>query len=359
MSVATRAAGRRWMMGLRITIALGALVLGRTAPADDSPAADSEAGIGTVNFQIKTLDELDRFIALHTEMAWNVRSMGAEGDIPNTLLEDCNTAQNAERYVFTPQAEATLNSLRAKAGAQTAANDATGLSATLAAATEEARNNISRLAVIQMWQHTCNTVAAQESVLLAVAMKAPEAERAATRARIDPLLQPMRRVLSKVMQAPRVELKDGRAVVPEMRGAYDALMAAYNDERMRLVPFAQETDARNGITPLGRDLQTPCAAPAPSPSSTDKPSLEASSVTQPDFPANARRYGFAGTVQLRAHVLATGCPGRVEIHRSVGYQPLDEVALRWAEGLRFHPVLKNGVPADAWHVFAVTFRLTD
>jgi protein TonB len=82
-------------------------------------------------------------------------------------------------------------------------------------------------------------------------------------------------------------------------------------------------------------------------------------MQMPEFPVDARRLGFEGTVQLRADVSATGCPERIEIYRSVGFESLDAEALRWAEGIRFHPALVHGKPHASSRVFAVTFKLTD
>ena len=87
--------------------------------------------------------------------------------------------------------------------------------------------------------------------------------------------------------------------------------------------------------------------------------MEKSSVTQPDYPKDARRLGFAGTIQIRADVSETGCAKRVEIARSAGFQSLDAAALVWAEGLRFHPAQVDGRPKAGSYTFAVTFKLSD
>jgi TonB family protein len=323
------------------------------------PAAETAAVPDTVptKFEITTLEQFDQYIALRTNIAWGFRAQEMQygPDVNGRTL-----AQNAEQYVFTPGAEAALTAQRAKAGAQAAAGDAAGLAATLQAAEEAANDSLMRLELIGRWHEGCVAIAAQETALRAVAEKSPEAERQATRARIDQRLVPIKGLLTSAMQSARLEWPlVPVSLMPEWRAAYTELFKAYNEERIRLVPFAQETDTKNGIAPLSRERSTPCAPPSPSPSTSDKAAIDQSSVTIPEYPTIARRMGFEGNVQIRAYVAATGCPERVEIARSVGYLPIDEVALRWAEGLRFHPATKNGKPTASWHLFSATFRLSD
>jgi TonB family protein len=339
--------------------AIGLASTGAVAATAPAPVAETAAAPDTVptKFEITTVEQFDQYLALRTNIAWGFREREMEygPDINGRTL-----AQNADQYVFTPAAEAALTAQRAKAGAQAAAGDTAGLVATLRAAEESANDSLMRLELIGRWQESCVAIAAQETALRAVAEKSPEAERQGTRARIDKLLAPIKGQLPTAMQTARLEWPlVPVSLMPEWRAAYAELFKAYNEERIRLVPFAQEADAKNGIAPLGRARSTPCAPPLPSPSTSDKPAIDKSSVTIPEYPTIARRMGFEGNVEIRAHVAATGCPERVEIARSIGYLPIDEVALRWAEGLRFHPATKNGKPIASWHLFSATFRLTE
>lgn len=343
-----------------LVIAVLATCLSLAAAAQSTPPVttpEPQPPRGLEGFNIPTLKLLENYSGLRTEMAWHARSREAE------LGPDLNgrtLAQNAEQYVLTPAAASEFDGLVAKARAQSAANDAEGLAATLHAATEIAANELARYDLIERWHSANQTIATHESALRAVAQKAPESERAAARARIDPLLDAARPVLAKLMALPRIQAPFRPTLLPEdLRTVFDDLVRAYNEERVRLVPFAQAMDEKNGIPRLSRERSVACGPPSPSPSTTDQPSLDTTTMSQPDFPAMARRQGFEGSVQLRAYISEIGCPERIEIYRSVGYLPLDESALRWAEGLRFHPLVKNGKPTATWYVFAVTFRLHD
>lgn len=81
-------------------------------------------------------------------------------------------------------------------------------------------------------------------------------------------------------------------------------------------------------------------------------------LTQPNYPAAARRNGEQGRVELMLYILANGKVGEAHIDRSSGFQRLDESALREAlRSWRFIPQQENGVATASWQRFAITFRL--
>jgi TonB family protein len=320
-------------------------------PAIESPAQPEQPPAG---FELSSLEQFDQFIEFRRQLAWAMREESANH---GTDLAGRTLAENADQYVFTEQSDAELRALRARAGEQTAAGDQAGLAATFLAAQEYSHRmtNLANLVGLLHW--TEDAVSAHEAALKFVMEKSPEPERVATRARIDPLLLEMRGLMAESTAIERAgDLSQADSTIKK---SLSALFDIYNTERVRLMPFAQEADRRNGVEPLGRTRSTPCDPPHPAPSTTGTPILDKSTATQPAFPPDARRLQFAGTIQIRAEVLETGCPGRVEIARSVGYPALDAAALAWAEGLRFHPAQVDGKPTSSWYVFAVTFLLTD
>jgi protein TonB len=83
-------------------------------------------------------------------------------------------------------------------------------------------------------------------------------------------------------------------------------------------------------------------------------------TTQPEYPPASRRAGEAGTVVLQVYVLESGKAGEVKVHKSSGFEKLDEAAVREVQrNWRFVPGKEDGKPVAMWHTFAVTFRLTD
>lgn len=128
---------------------------------------------------------------------------------------------------------------------------------------------------------------------------------------------------------------------------------------MRLAPIAATWDREHGVRPMSRTRSRACTPPHPRPASAGGPEIERASVTDPEYPPEARRLSFEGSVHVRAEISARGCAERMNIVRSSGVDSLDASALAWAEGLRFHPAQVDGKPLSANHTFAVTFRLDD
>jgi periplasmic protein TonB len=81
-------------------------------------------------------------------------------------------------------------------------------------------------------------------------------------------------------------------------------------------------------------------------------------LTQPLYPAQSRRLGEQGSVELLIYVLANGRVGEARIAVSSGFPRLDEAALQ--EALRSWRLLPNeidGVAVASWNRIGITFRL--
>jgi periplasmic protein TonB len=81
-------------------------------------------------------------------------------------------------------------------------------------------------------------------------------------------------------------------------------------------------------------------------------------LTQPVYPAQSRRAGEQGSVELLIYVLADGRVGDARIAVSSGYTRLDEAALQ--EALRSWRLLPNeidGMKVASWNRIGITFRL--
>jgi periplasmic protein TonB len=82
-------------------------------------------------------------------------------------------------------------------------------------------------------------------------------------------------------------------------------------------------------------------------------------LTQPAYPAQSRRMGEQGRVEMFVYVLPNGKIGEARIAHSSGYQRLDDAAIK--EALRNWRLLPNEVdnaPVGSWVTLAITFRLT-
>ena len=106
----------------------------------------------------------------------------------------------------------------------------------------------------------------------------------------------------------------------------------------------------------------PPPKPAPTASVKTPPSTQGrgARITQPEYPPASRRAGEEGTVHLQVYVLETGRAGEIKVAKSSGFPKLDETAVKEVQrNWRFVPGKEDGKPVPMWHIFAVTFRLTD
>jgi TonB family protein len=342
----------KWLRMLRtaatiIFSALWVVLPARADPQQALPLAEVEPRPA-----LTTLEHFDSMLEQRSESEWLIRE---NGNGPEFSVFGRSWLDYAEQYFFTPEADAALKALRAKAGAQAASGDQAGLADTLRQAQAIRDLDDLRMGILYAFAMLSTGIDVHEAALEVFLGKSPAAEQQKTRARLDPMLDATLRRLTDLLQAPTVEeAKRGIELEP-----VSLLPNAYNEERMRLAPFAAEWDKGHGIAPMSRVRSTPCSPPHPDPSTTGSPSLDKSTMTQPEYPVDARRLHFAGTIQIRAEISETGCAQRVEIARSAGFQSLDEAALAWAEGLRFHPAQADGRPKAGSYTFAVTFRLND
>jgi TonB family protein len=330
-----------------------ALCAASTAVFGQSAAIQSAEPQSFPRIEIATVEKFDELLERRKDMAWNIREMSADLgiDLAGRTLEQC-----ADKYIYTPQIEAELVALRKRAGDQSQSGDKAGLDASLSQAAGIANRQLQQMVMLSAYFTVSTVVSAQESALRVVLEKSPVAEQQKARARIDPMVAAFRDGLDSTLAA---VAPPPDAVPSAYLRSHTALVVAYNEERQRLAILAAQVDSKSGVAPLSRTRTSPCVPPYPKSSGSDRPQIDQSRLTQPDYPAEASRYGFEGSVVLTAEVSATGCVERVEIKRTVGYEPLDAAALLWAEGVRFHPAENKGQPVAGVATFAATFRLAD
>ena len=61
-----------------------------------------------------------------------------------------------------------------------------------------------------------------------------------------------------------------------------------------------------------------------------------------NYPVELWRDGIEGEVVLRIHITAAGTVDSVEMEKSSGHEMLDEIAMRGARDLRYHPAEEEG-----------------
>ena len=115
-------------------------------------------------------------------------------------------------------------------------------------------------------------------------------------------------------------------------------------------PSAAPTPAAPSAPPT----QTAPAAPR-----IELPSTQADYLNnpRPAYPPLSKRLGEEGKVVLRVRIEADGRASQAEIHRSSGYERLDQTALQTVLRWRYVPGKRNGVPEAMWFYVPIHFVL--
>lgn len=104
------------------------------------------------------------------------------------------------------------------------------------------------------------------------------------------------------------------------------------------------------------------AAPAAAPVALDaEPDYRADYLNnpRPPYPMVARRMGYQGRVVLNVEVLAEGRAGQVLLHKSCGYDMLDNAAIQTVKSWRFTPARRLGQPVTQWFLVPIKFSLEE
>ena len=79
----------------------------------------------------------------------------------------------------------------------------------------------------------------------------------------------------------------------------------------------------------------------------------------PIYPPRCLRMGIEGVVRVRVLVGENGVPQEVTLAKSSGESLLDEAAMEAVKDWVFKPAMRNGLPARAWAVVPIEFKLID
>ena len=87
--------------------------------------------------------------------------------------------------------------------------------------------------------------------------------------------------------------------------------------------------------------------------------IELVSMTPPVYPPRCLRMGLEGVVRVRVLVGENGVPQEVTLAKSSGESSMDDAALKAVREWVFKPAMRNGMPARAWVVVPIEFKLID
>jgi protein TonB len=87
--------------------------------------------------------------------------------------------------------------------------------------------------------------------------------------------------------------------------------------------------------------------------------IELVSMTPPVYPPRCLRLGLEGVVRVRVLVGENGRPQEVTLAKSSGESSMDDAAMNAVREWVFKPVMRDGMPARAWVVVPIEFKLID
>ena len=132
----------------------------------------------------------------------------------------------------------------------------------------------------------------------------------------------------------------------------------------RSLPQIQQSDS-----PPAESSESNEVAIAAAPATVDAPPAATETATAPigragylnnpppNYPAQAVKLGWEGTVLLRVHVLANGKVEGVEVSESSGRKLLDDEAIRTVRKWLFVPAKRGESPIDGWATVPIEFLL--
>jgi protein TonB len=101
----------------------------------------------------------------------------------------------------------------------------------------------------------------------------------------------------------------------------------------------------------------PPAPPAPEPVKAAFGGIGYKNNPAPDYPAQAARQGWQGTVLLRVRVLANGAVEAVEVLKSSGKKLLDDAAIDTVQRWVFAPSTRGATAIDGFATVPIEFKL--
>jgi protein TonB len=119
----------------------------------------------------------------------------------------------------------------------------------------------------------------------------------------------------------------------------------------------ESTEPPVAVAPVASEPALPPPPPAPEPVTEPMGSAGYLNNPPPDYPPQAVRQGWQGTVLLRVHVLASGSADTVEVKQSSGKRVLDEEAVRTVKRWSFAPAKRGQTPIDGWATVPIEFIL--
>jgi TonB family protein len=304
--------------------------------------------------QFVTVQQLDLALDALRQTSWQLSSMFG----PLKDLRGRTSAQDVDRWLLTPEHDAQLKELRAKAAEFAAKGAKRDLLLTLNTATGLVAQETYLASVVtaywSLWSVTAQHIRNMQA--LATRISPPEPLKDAA---FDMIATAVAKDYEHAMTAQQPGLETSE--IELLNNDRNNLLHALNEARSRYaVKLSAQQRVQGGGEMPGQPRDTPCPAPVTLTSGAPTPGIAAENAAPEAFyPDSSRRAGYEGSVTVKAWVSATGCAQQASVYTSSGVPELDEAALRWAQQARFRPAERDHQPVDGTLLFAVRFQLHD
>jgi TonB family protein len=324
------------------------------AAAQNPPAASGTPPVPVLSVPIlippppkfESVQQLDTAIETLHRASWALHSA------PQTRTDERGhtRAEDVDQWLLTPEHEAHLKDLRAKAQREADRGDRAALAATLNEAAALAYRELYRAVVLGWYWAIQDNFALHAASLEALEDRESSEDRLARQNRIAQAAAGMSGELPVAVatDAPDTQVE----AVQRLYEAANKVFKVYNAERGTLAVRRSRQDRAQGRVAPERPRETPCPPGTTQTSGSQLPRLAEFNVPPSSvYPIPSRRAWFEGVVLVQVWLSPTGCAEKAAVYESSGVSELDDAALDWA-------LQANYIPAERdHHPIAVTSKL--
>jgi TonB family protein len=337
--------------------ACGAAAQAPPHAAVDAPAAPTSAlpfaQVAPPLPKLESVQQLDLVIEGLHRASWTLHSAP-----PQTRTDERGRtrAQDVDQWLLTPEHEAALKDLRAKAQREADKGDQAALAATLKEAAALAYRERYMAVVLGLYWTLEDRFALHAASLQALEDGESPQDRTARQNR---LAQAVAKISGEIPVALAADSPDAQTeAVRQLNEAALKALKAYNVERGTLAAERSRQDRAQGKELVTLARATPCPEAVTQTSGSELPRLaELNAPLSSVYPIPSRRASFEGTVIVQVWLSATGCVEKAAVYQSSGVSELDDAAITWTLQAKFIPAERDHQPIAVTPKLPIRFSL--
>jgi len=301
-----------------------------------------------------SVPQLDEALAGLRKVSWALYS----APYPAHDVRDRSIAQDVNQWLLTPEHEARLEALRARAQSQSAARDPAAARAVFTEAALRVHQERCLAQLLGTYWYYQDLISRHQARLEALQEQLPHDDRAARQHRLAPLLRQWADAFTAAMTTDTFPIVE--AAAERLSAAAGLVFEAYNKERGELATQLSTQNHAQGRAARTQTTEVPCQVEPAKTSGKELPKLAPDNAApETVYPSVSRHSWFEGYVVVDASVSVKGCAEKAAVVRSSGVDELDDAALRWALQAHYLPGERDHLAVDGVLRFAVRFKLSE